>query len=190
MVRQASCDVCDRNDKSSPDTAWQILGWRSRLLSWTPTSAQTPAPAPASKERRSTRSRKTFAKSFAGSSLPPSFWDPSEPGCGSSPCPRRRRAQTLPGPPQAPGCPQAASVYPPEEGMEGTAPPPRSRAWHGPITAGKCRAGEAFSISSACPGKVFSTSFLCPGEVLESAPHPSSSPRRRVSGGLFFTGVV
>lgn len=136
MVRQASCDVCDRNDKSSPDTAWQILGWRSRLLSWTPTSAQTPAPAPASKERRSTRSRETFAKSFAGSSLPPSFWDPSEPGCGSSPCPRRRRAQTLPGPPQAPGCPQAASVYPPEEGMEGTAPPPRSGAWHGPITAG------------------------------------------------------
>lgn len=191
MVRQASCDVCDRNDKSSPDTAWQILGWRSRLLSWTPTSAQTPAPAPASKERRSTRSRETFAKSFAGSSLPPSFWDPSEPGCGSSLCPRRRRAQTLPGPPQAPGCPQAASVYPPEEGMEGTAPPPRSGAWHGPITAGKRRAGEAFSIPSMCPGKVFSTSFLRPGEVLESALHPSSSPPgRRVSGGLFFTGVV
>lgn len=26
MVRQASCDVSDRNDKGSPDTGWQILG--------------------------------------------------------------------------------------------------------------------------------------------------------------------
>lgn len=26
MVRQASCDVSDRNDKGSPDTVWQILG--------------------------------------------------------------------------------------------------------------------------------------------------------------------
>lgn len=50
MVRQASCDVCDRNDKSSPDTAWQILGCRSRLHSWTQTSAQTQDPALASKE--------------------------------------------------------------------------------------------------------------------------------------------
>lgn len=50
MVRQASCDVCDRNDKSSPDTAWQILGCRSRLHSWTPTSVQTQDPALASKE--------------------------------------------------------------------------------------------------------------------------------------------
>lgn len=50
---------------------------------------------------------------------------------------------------------------------------------------------RAFSIPSTCPGKVFSTSFLRPGEVLESALHPSSSPPgRRVSGGLFFTGVV
>lgn len=77
MVRQASCDVCDRNDKSSPDTAWQILGWRNRLLSWTHTSAQTPGPAPPSKERHSKLHGRATAKT-AHRQLPPSFWNPSE----------------------------------------------------------------------------------------------------------------
>lgn len=75
MVRQASCDVCDRNDKSSPDTAWQILGWRSCLLSWTPTSAQTPGPAPPSKERHSQLHGGTAAKMAHRLLLP---WNPSE----------------------------------------------------------------------------------------------------------------
>lgn len=75
MVRQASCDVCDRNDKSSPDTAWQILGWRNRLLSWTPTSAQTPGPAPPSKERHSKLHGGTAAN-MARRLLPPC--NPSE----------------------------------------------------------------------------------------------------------------
>lgn len=39
MVRQASCDVSDRNDKGSPDTVWQILGSCRGSFSCSKTSA-------------------------------------------------------------------------------------------------------------------------------------------------------
>ena len=39
MVRQASCDVSDRNDKGSPDTVWQILGSYRGSFSCSKTSA-------------------------------------------------------------------------------------------------------------------------------------------------------
>lgn len=46
MVRQASCDVSDRNDKGSPDTVWQILGSYCSSFSCSQTSAaQTRDPA-------------------------------------------------------------------------------------------------------------------------------------------------
>lgn len=42
MVRQASCDVSDRNDKGSPDTVWQILGsCRASFSCSTASAAQT-----------------------------------------------------------------------------------------------------------------------------------------------------
>lgn len=51
MVRQASCDVSDRNDKGSPDTVWQILGSSRGPFSCSKTSAvQTQDPALASRE--------------------------------------------------------------------------------------------------------------------------------------------
>lgn len=51
MVRQASCDVSDRNDKGSPDTVWQILGSRLGSFSCSKTSAaQTQDPALASRK--------------------------------------------------------------------------------------------------------------------------------------------
>lgn len=51
MVRQASCDVSDRNDKGSPDTVWQILGSCRGSFSCSKTSAaQTQDPALASRE--------------------------------------------------------------------------------------------------------------------------------------------
>lgn len=51
MVRQASCDVSDRNDKGSPDTVWQILGSYSGSFSCSKTSAaQTQDLAPASRK--------------------------------------------------------------------------------------------------------------------------------------------
>lgn len=52
MVRQASCDVSDRNDKGPPDTVWQILGSCRGSLSCSKTSAaQTQDPAPASRKQ-------------------------------------------------------------------------------------------------------------------------------------------
>ncbi|ELW70975.1 hypothetical protein TREES_T100015699 [Tupaia chinensis] len=39
MVRQARCDVSDRNDKGSPDTVWQILGSYRGSFSCSETSA-------------------------------------------------------------------------------------------------------------------------------------------------------
>lgn len=51
MVRQASCDVSDRNDKGSPDTVWQILGSRRGSFSCSKTSAaQTQDPVLASRK--------------------------------------------------------------------------------------------------------------------------------------------
>lgn len=51
MVRQASCDVSDRNDKGSPDTVWQILGSDRSAFSCSKTSAaQTQDPARASRK--------------------------------------------------------------------------------------------------------------------------------------------
>lgn len=51
MVRQASCDVSDRNDKGSPDTVWQILGSYRGSFSCSKTSAaQTRDPARASRK--------------------------------------------------------------------------------------------------------------------------------------------
>lgn len=50
MVRQASCDVSDRNDKGSPDTVWQILGsCRASFSCSTATAAQTKISALASR---------------------------------------------------------------------------------------------------------------------------------------------
>lgn len=52
MVRQASCDVSDRNDKGSPDTVWQILGSCRGSFSCSKTSAaQTQDPALASRKQ-------------------------------------------------------------------------------------------------------------------------------------------
>lgn len=63
MVRQASCDVSDRNDKGSPDTVWQILGSYCGSFSCSKTSAaQTQDPAPAS--------RKETLQSESGKALP------------------------------------------------------------------------------------------------------------------------
>lgn len=65
MVRQASCDVSDRNDKGSPDTVWQILGSYCGSFSCSKTSAaQTQDPAPAS--------RKETLQSESGKPLPSS----------------------------------------------------------------------------------------------------------------------
>lgn len=51
MVRQASCDVSDRNDKGSPDTAWQILGCcRGAFSCSTASAAQTQDSALASRK--------------------------------------------------------------------------------------------------------------------------------------------
>lgn len=51
MVKQASCDVSDRNDKGSPDTVWQILGSCRGSFSCSKTSAaQTQDPALASRK--------------------------------------------------------------------------------------------------------------------------------------------
>lgn len=72
MVRQASCDVSDRNDKGSPDTVWQILGSYCGSFSCSKTSAaQTQDPAPAS--------RKETLQSESGKALPSARK-------GSSPC--------------------------------------------------------------------------------------------------------
>lgn len=63
MVRQASCDVSDRNDKGSPDTVWQILGSCRGSFSCSKTSAaQTQDPALASRKQTLQSEQGAFAK--------------------------------------------------------------------------------------------------------------------------------
>lgn len=78
MVRQASCDVSDRNDKGSPDTVWQILGSCRGSFSCSKTSAaQTRDPTLASRKETLQSERGGLAKFSKGVSLPVCLsWDP------------------------------------------------------------------------------------------------------------------
>lgn len=93
MVRQASCDVSDRNDKGSPDTVWQILGSYRGSFSCSKTSAaQTQDPALASRketlqsesEEPLPSSRKVSSLCFSPMSHGPVFLSLSEPGTQAS----------------------------------------------------------------------------------------------------------
>lgn len=67
MVRQASCDVSDRNDKGSPDTVWQILGSCRGSFSCSETSAaQTQDPTLASRKETLRSERGGLAKFSKG----------------------------------------------------------------------------------------------------------------------------
>lgn len=67
MVRQASCDVSDRNDKGSPDTVWQILGSCRGSFSCSETSAaQTQDPTLASRKETLQSERVGLAKFSKG----------------------------------------------------------------------------------------------------------------------------
>lgn len=67
MVRQASCDVSDRNDKGSPDTVWQILGSCRGSFSCSETSAaQTQDPTLASRKETLRSEREGRAKFSKG----------------------------------------------------------------------------------------------------------------------------
>ena len=67
MVRQASCDVSDRNDKGSPDTVWQILGFcRASFSCSTATAAQTKIQHWLQEEKHSSVNRDASAKPSKG----------------------------------------------------------------------------------------------------------------------------
>lgn len=67
MVRQASCDVSDRNDKGSPDTVWQILGsCRGSFSCSTASAAQTKIQHWLQEKKHSSANRDASAKLSEG----------------------------------------------------------------------------------------------------------------------------